>query len=193
VIDKGDRAWLRRVAVIAALVGLAWAFTMIIRIPIPASDGYFNIGDSVVMFAALLLGPKAGLLVGAIGPTLADVFGFPQFVLATAIIKGAEGLFVGLIAGNVKTAREPAVIIALTVGIVTIVAGYFIFEAFIYPWLATYIPFFGVTDFTAAVAEILPNVLQGVVSALIAFGAWKIAKKATSSVLRRESDLAPSR
>jgi uncharacterized membrane protein len=182
MVEHNDTAWLRRVAVIAALVGLSCGLTLLLRIPIPASEGYFNIGDSVVMFAALVFGPRVGLLVGAIGPTLADVIGFPQFILATAIIKGAEGLLVGLIAGNIKTAREPMVILALVAGLVTLVVGYFVFEAMVYPWLATFIPFFGVTDFTAAVAEILPNLLQGTVSALIAFGAWKVAQKATTSI-----------
>jgi hypothetical protein len=54
------------------------------------------------------------------------------------------------------------------------VSGYFVFEAFLYPLLARAIPFFAVTDLKAAVAEIIPNLLQGVISAVIAFGICRI-------------------
>ena len=66
------------------------------------------------------------------------------------------------------------VLTALALGVVVLVAGYFIFEAYIYPLLARSIPFFGVTDRAAALAEIVPNLLQGVLSAVIAFGIWKV-------------------
>jgi uncharacterized membrane protein len=63
---------------------------------------------------------------------------------------------------------------ALALGIVVLVGGYYIFEAYIYPWLAQSIPFFGVTDRAAALAELIPNLLQGFLSAVIAFGIWKV-------------------
>jgi hypothetical protein len=65
-------------------------------------------------------------------------------------------------------------VLALLVGIATIVIGYFVFEASIYPFLGKTIPFFKVTTFEAALAEILPNLMQGVISALIAFGIWRV-------------------
>jgi uncharacterized membrane protein len=62
----------------------------------------FNIGDVFVILAALWLGPRAGFLVGAIGPTMADAVGYPQFMVATFVIKGLEGLVVGYIGGGFK-------------------------------------------------------------------------------------------
>src|ERR1044072_3567835 len=88
----------RRPAGIAVLVGLAFLGTMFIRITIPATAGYFTLGDIFVILAGVGLGPRAGLVVGALGPAAADAIGFPQFILATAIIKGLEGLAGGLIA-----------------------------------------------------------------------------------------------
>jgi uncharacterized membrane protein len=175
---KSDVNFVRKTGVIAAFAAVSFALTLIIRIPIPATDGYFNIGDSVIMFAALLFGPWVGLLVGALGPSLADAVGFPQFIFATAIVKGAEGFLVGLIGQMNRGASEGTTVLALGVGIVVLVGGYFVFEALIYPWLAKFAPFFDVTDFTAAVVEVLPNILQGVVSAAIAFGAWKVSRRA---------------
>ena len=160
------------VGVTAAFATLAFLGTTIIRIPIPASGGYFNLGDTFVMAAALLYGPLVGGLVGAIGPAMADAVGFPQFILATAVVKGVEGLLIGLLAG--RGSPPLRVVFALGVGVVVLVGGYYVFEAFLYPLLARSIPFFGVTDAAAALAELVPNLLQGLISAVIAFGIWKI-------------------
>lgn len=163
---------LLRVGVIVAFATLAFVGTTVIRIPIPATGGYFNLGDTFVMAAGLLYGAWAGALVGLIGPTLADAIGFPQFILATAVVKFCEGGVVGLLAtgrGGHRFGRYQS-IPALLAGVLVLVGGYFIFEAVIYPWIARAVPFFGVTDLKAAVAEIAPNLLQGLLSALIAFG-----------------------
>ena len=163
---------LLRVGVTVAFITLSFLGTTVIRIPIPASGGYFNLGDTFVMAAALLYGPLVGGAVGLIGPALADAIGFPQFILATGVVKGLEGLLIGLVSGGKPS--TPRVLAALGLGIAVLVGGYYIFEAYIYPWLARSIPFFGVTDRAAALAEIVPNLLQGVLSAVIAFGIWKV-------------------
>jgi hypothetical protein len=41
------------------------------------------------------------------------------------------------------------------------------------------VPFFGVTDPKAAMAEIIPNLLQGIMSAVIALGIWRVFRKKT--------------
>jgi uncharacterized membrane protein len=161
------------VGIIAAFATLAFVGTTVIRIPIPATGGYFNLGDTFVMIAALLYGPGVGALVGLIGPAAADAVGFPQFILATGVIKCMEGYLIGLI-GKGDSASSIKQVVALIVGILVLVGGYFIFEAFLYPALATAIPFFGVTDINAAIAEIFPNLLQGGISAVIAFGIWRV-------------------
>lgn len=160
------------VGITAAFATLAFLGTTVIRIPIPASGGYFNLGDTFVMAAALLYGPVVGGMVGAIGPAMADAVGFPQFILATAVVKGIEGAVIGLLAG--ARPRMMRVVLALLAGVAVLVGGYYVFEAFIYPMLARSIPFFGVTDAAAALAELVPNLLQGGISAVIAFGIWKV-------------------
>jgi hypothetical protein len=65
-------------------------------------------------------------------------------------------------------------VVALVVGIAVIVVGYFVFEASIYPLLGKTIPFFKVTTVEAAMGELFPNFLQGTISALIAFGIWRV-------------------
>jgi uncharacterized membrane protein len=175
--QKNDAGRLFRIGIIAAFATLAFVGTTVIRIPIPATGGYFNLGDTFVMAAALLYGPWVGALVGLIGPAAADAIGFPQFILATGIVKFCEGGLVGLLAGNPSRRAQYRPVPALAVGVVVLVAGYFVFEALIYPVLAKGIPFFGVTDFKAAVAEIFPNLLQGVLSAVIAFGIGRVFRR----------------
>jgi uncharacterized membrane protein len=171
--QKSESNLLFRVGIVAAFATLAFVGTMIIRIPIPVTGGYFNLGDTFVMVAALLYGPLVGGLVGVIGPAAADAIGFPQFILATAAVKGIEGLIMGLIAkGNQKNKIFPFLAIAAGIGI--LVAGYYIFEAAIYPAMATHMPFFGVTDAKAALAEIPPNLLQGILSGIVAYGIYRV-------------------
>jgi len=169
-----DVKQLVNVGIIAAFATLAFIGTLVIRVPIPATGGYFNLGDTFVMIAALLYGPVIGGLVGLIGPAAADAVGYPQFILATAIVKGAEGLLVGLIGSRSTGTSMVKPVVALAVGIAVIVIGYFIFEAFIYPLLGKTIPFFKVTTFEAAIGELIPNFMQGIISALIAFGIWRV-------------------
>ncbi|MCP3951277.1 MAG: ECF transporter S component [Desulfobacterales bacterium] len=168
-----DAKKLFQVGIIAAFATLAFVGTTVIRVPIPATGGYFNLGDTFVMTAALLYGPGVGALVGLIGPAAADAVGFPQFILATAVVKCCEGGVVGLLGARRESGR-PRPVIALILGILVLVAGYFIFEAFIYPAIARAIPFFAVTDLKAAIAEIVPNLLQGIISAVIAFGICRL-------------------
>lgn len=156
----------------AALFALAALGTLLIRIPIPVTTGYFNVGDIFVVLAGLWLGPIAGLVVGMFGPTAADVIGYPQFVLATAVTKGLEGLLVGLI-GYGERAPLWRKGVAASVGGLTIVVGYLVFEGFIYPAIGHAIPFFNVTNLEAAYGEVLPNLLQGAVGAAVGLGLWK--------------------
>jgi uncharacterized membrane protein len=166
-----SRTSLTKWALIATLTGLAAFGTVLIRVPVPATTGYFNIGDVFVVWAGLWLGPTGGLIVGALGPTMADAIGFPQFILATTVTKGLEGLLVGLIAyRSDNLARK---IVAASVGSSIIVFGYLAFEGYIYPKLGAHIPFFAITDLGAAVVEIVPNTVQAVIGASVGVALWR--------------------
>ena len=183
-MSKKTHWTLATTATVGVLTALAMVGTLVIRIPIPATTGYFNIGDVFVILSGLWLGPLPGFVVGFFGPAGADAIGYPQFMLATAVTKGLEGLLVGVIGGrrNVDSWRK---VTAAIVGGGTIVVGYFLFEAMIYPWMGTTIPFFAVTDISMAVSEIIPNIAQATISVVIGLALWR----AVSGVeLRRDSD-----
>ena len=152
-------------AVIAALTALTAAATLFIRVPIPATNGYFNIGDVFIILAGLWLGPTAGFIAGAVGSSIADAIGFPIYIPATFVIKGFEGFITGLIARNSTSASLFRPSVAAFIGGSS--------EAFIYPELGKTFPVFAITDRAAAIVSLFPNAIQGVTGAVGGLALWK--------------------
>ena len=88
-------------AVFAAMVCVA---TLVFVVSVPATGGYFNVGETVIYVAALLFGPLVGAFAGGVGAAIADMFVAPQFALGTLVIKGCEGAIVGFL--NKKALRK---------------------------------------------------------------------------------------
>ena len=122
------------ISLIAIFAALTCVMTMTIDIPVPATGGYINIGDFVVMFTGLMFGPIIGGLAGGIGSGLADIFlGWPLYALPTLIIKGLEGVIVGIISNPIKETVRINLrdVVAVIIGGLIMVSGYFMVEAFI--------------------------------------------------------------
>ncbi len=82
-------------AVFTALVCVA---TIVFSIYVPATEGFFNIGESMVFLSAILFGPLVGAFAGGVGSMLADlILGFPHYAPATLIVKACEGAVVGFL------------------------------------------------------------------------------------------------
>ena len=124
--DKLTRSVLT--ALFAAMVCVS---TLAVHIPIPATQGYVNLGDAAVLLGAMLLGPAWGAAAGAIGSALADlVLGYTVYIPGTALIKGLCAAIAGLLFrrlyGKLKAAAVPACLAAE----LWMVAGYFLYECF---------------------------------------------------------------
>ncbi len=122
------------ISIIAIFTALNFVVTYWIQIPIPATGGYINIGDTAVMFAALLFGPIIGGVAGGVGPMMADIFSpYIIYAPATLIIKGIEGFMIGLISNPRDCVGRISYrdILAVITGGILIPLGYFIYEAFI--------------------------------------------------------------
>jgi uncharacterized membrane protein len=112
---------------------LACIATMIFTFPIPATSGYFNFGDAIVMTTALTFGPVIGAIAGGLGSGLADLLGgWYNWVIFTAVIKGAEGYIAGTLAGDHATRTLTKTVVAWFVGAIVMVAGYFVVQVFMY-------------------------------------------------------------
>lgn len=109
-----------------ALVAVA---TYAIRIPMPATDGYLNLGDAFVLFCGVVFGPVAGVVAGGIGSALADLIGgYAHWILPTFLIKGAEGALAGGLFFLFKKAglhRFLSSSISTFLGALWMVVGYF--------------------------------------------------------------------
>ena len=80
------------------MIALVCIATMVIQIPIPMTEGYVNIGDSIIFVASILFGPIPGMIAGGLGSALADILtGYSHWALFTLLIKGFEGYVVGII------------------------------------------------------------------------------------------------
>ncbi len=103
VLENKKRIVILNIAIMGILTALETTITYTVKIPIPATTGYFNVGEGIIYFAAILFGPYIGAFVGAVGAGFADIIGYPIFAPGTFIIKGAEGFIVGLIFKNLKS------------------------------------------------------------------------------------------
>ena len=118
----------------ALFAALACVATMVIKIPSPLG-GYLNLGDCVVLAAGWLLAPGYGFLAAGIGSALADVFsGYIVYAPATFLIKGLMALiaFFGGRALRGKLGELGAEILSGAAAELWMVAGYYVFEGFVY-------------------------------------------------------------
>ena len=155
-------------ALFAALICVA---TMVVKIPSPLK-GYINLGDCMVLVSAFLLPPVYSFFAAALGSALADIFsGYFVYAPATFIIKGLVALSAFFVFKKLskKTKEEVAEIFSGIVAETIMVIGYYIFEGFMY-------------GFVASAVNILPNVFQGVAGIVLGVILIKIFRKAKISI-----------
>ncbi|MHA2281348.1 MAG: ECF transporter S component [Promethearchaeota archaeon] len=122
-------------SIIGIFSALICILTMVISIPIPATQGFINIGDAGVMITGLMFGPIVGGIAGGVGSALADVIlGYTIYAPATLIIKGLEGFLVGLIADpkKIDSRLKSRDLFAVIIGGITMAYGYFLYEIFLF-------------------------------------------------------------
>jgi uncharacterized membrane protein len=173
-VPKSKLSELLLTSLFIALVALA---TMVIKIPIVATNGYINLGDSLIFVGALLLGSRLGFLAGGFGSALADLLlGYAHWAPFTLIIKGLEGFIVGYLAHrNFISDRPsfPVTLVSLVIGGALMVIGYFLTAALLY-------------GYAASLAEITGNLVQAGGSIAIALPLSLALKR--SKVIRYRYD-----
>ncbi|MBI3840642.1 MAG: ECF transporter S component [Thaumarchaeota archaeon] len=85
----------RSVASAAIFTAFVTAATAVFTVVIPATSGYFNIGEVMVYTTALLMGPYVGAFAGGLGSAISDAIIVPIYAPGTLIIKGTEGFIAG--------------------------------------------------------------------------------------------------
>lgn len=145
----------RKTVLKGLMIALVCIATMSIQIPIPGTDGYINIGDSVIFISAILFGPITGMIAGGIGSAFADILsGYAHWAIFTLVIKGLEGYLVGVLINNHITVIKS--IFSTGAGTIVMVIGYFIAGIILKG------------SVIISAASIPANLIQGVVSMVIA-------------------------
>jgi uncharacterized membrane protein len=149
----------RQLALLALFMALVAVATLIVRIPIPQTTGYMNLGDSMVLLSGVFFGPAMGFMAGGIGSALADIFGgYPQWAPWTLCIKGVEAMLVGLAVRHLRISTRRITFLAVMCFVVStawMVLGYYLTEVFMY-------------DQKAALAEVPANLIQAGGSVVLA-------------------------
>ena len=141
---------IRKLVFSALLAALTCVCTMVIQIPVPATGGYVNLGDSVVLLCAWYIGGVYGAAAAGIGAMLADLFsGYAIYAPATFIIKALMAWTASLLFRRIH--GQKGQILGVCTAMLLLLAGYFVYEAFVLG--------FGM----AAVAAIPANLLQGAI------------------------------
>lgn len=119
----------RKITMVALLIAVVTVMTYI-NFPIFPNGGLIHLGYIALFPIAIVFGKEVGAIAGAFGMALFDVLSqWFAWAPATFIIVGIVGYVVGLIAnGGENTLRN---VIAMVVGSLISIGGYFVFNAFI--------------------------------------------------------------
>lgn len=138
-------------SMLAAMTTIA---TMIIKVPTLGTNGYVNIGDSLVLISAWILGNPYGALAAGIGSALADLLsGYPAYIPGTAVIKFLMAFAAAIVlnaAVKKNINKAVAYVLSSVAAELIMIVGYFLYESTLLGY--------GM----AAAASIVSNAVQGV-------------------------------
>lgn len=113
---------LRKLVYTALMTAIILIMTLIIKIPIPFTNGYVHAGDMGIFLAGLLLGPWYGAFAAGVGSALADLLGgYVHWVIPTFIIKSLMGMIVGYFAIK-RPSQKWAGMLSFTVWTLSLIA-----------------------------------------------------------------------
>lgn len=151
----------KRLTLTAMFTALVFLGTRFLAFPGPLPPGYINMGDSIIILCAVLMGAPSAAFAGAIGSALADLTypGGIIFAPFTFIVKGLVGFIAGKIA---RKDSMKSIIIAAVAGGLVMVGGYFLAEWFLLPMIDKT---FGITF---ALTELPFNFIQAGINSTLA-------------------------
>jgi uncharacterized membrane protein len=124
----------------ALMICLVLLGTILFRIPVPMTQGYVHLGDTMIFIGVLTLGKKHGAAAAGLGSALADILGgFAFWAPWTFVIKYLMAFVTGLILE--KSARSHkhshsadrlVKLTAMTAGGILMCAGYLAAETVMY-------------------------------------------------------------
>ena len=131
---------------------------------IPATYGYINLGDTIILIGSLFLGPTYSMLSAGIGSVLADVvLGYLSYAPATLIIKCTMGFLASFMIHKFRK-KIPVVLLSYALAELIMIVFYTIYDAILYG--------------KSVIITTLPgNTTQGVINLVVAFIFFMIIRK----------------
>lgn len=148
----------KKLAMASLLMALTIIATIVITIPVPATNGYIHLGDVMVLVSTTTLGPVLGGLAGGIGSAMSDLIkGYPHWIAFTLVIKTIEGMAFGYITskGGLDKKISPRLIIGLVVSIIIMVVGYYFASVIM------------TGNFLSPLSSVPANILQGIAGGIL--------------------------
>lgn len=109
----------KTISTLAIATALVCAATMLFTVYVPATKGFFNMGETMVYLSAILFGPLIGAIAGGVGSMLADLLlGYYYYAPATLLIKASEGFITGFLCSrSVKLSKRGWKILTFFLGL----------------------------------------------------------------------------
>lgn len=130
---------IKRLVLASMMICLTFIATYIIRIPVPATQGYISLGDLVIILSMFLIGWKWGGAAGALGAALADLMGgFSIFAPVSLVVKFGMVFIMGIfiekaVKKHLSFAKFTTLeIVGMVLGCIFSLAGYYFAEVIIY-------------------------------------------------------------
>ena len=124
---------LTKPVITALFAAMACVATMIIKVPTIGTNGYVNIGDTIVLLSAWIIGGVYGGLAAGIGSCLADLLsGYGSYVPGTLVIKffmSIAAYFVYIALKKMNVNKIVAYVISGVVAEIVMIVGYFLYES----------------------------------------------------------------
>lgn len=167
-----------KIVLIALMTAMVCISTMFISVPVPATNGYIHLGDSMIFFGVLLLGWKWGAVASGVGSALADLLlGYAHYVPITLVVKYLMAVAMGVFIDYAikKGAKDKMIKVAelfgMVIGGVVMILGYYLAASFM------------IGNFITPIAAIPMNIVQfGVGMVLATILALALSKTGAKSM-----------
>lgn len=136
-----------KVVMTGLMMCLVTVATMFIKVPIPFTQGYIHLGDSMIYLSILILGRKNGTIAAGVGSMLGDILGgyafwAPWTLAIKALMAFIMGTFIEHMANKGKiNIKTPGVcfieIIGMILAGIEMVVGYYVAASVMYGNWAT--------------------------------------------------------
>lgn len=135
------------------MIALVTVSTMVLQIPVSATNGYIHLGDSMILIIGIFFGARYGMIAGGVGAALADLLsGYAHWAPFTLIIKGLMGYLIGKIGHRSMEEQHFFTVrtwLGAVIGILWMVMGYYLGGAVLQ------------SSWTVALTSIPENLVQG--------------------------------